>query len=253
MSTAFQREDRYIVIKRKDLEKVPTAYRKDLVDPLPWLQTHLPRREFLVIESDWPEYELVWRMIEARVGGASAQSIADEPENFGVWRVSKDMRQKTAFFEWDEETREHVQNDSHMFDFTELVDRIHVTRLQARVAELTGLLPAFPPRPPEGDGLPRYGLRWNGPTQPLTVPMADGYWTPWHLAAQASTEAEELRRADECWAAVISYMLGDGRMEEPLEFLRCWNEGNFEAIRKEWPNAPKEVFYADPFFKGEAA
>lgn len=41
--------------------------------------------------------------------------------------------------------------------------------------------------------------------------------------------------------AVISYML-DNRNESPLEFLHCWNEGNFDAIRQEWPNVPEEVF-----------
>lgn len=30
--------------------------------------------------------------------------------------------------------------------------------------------------------LPRFGLRWNGPTQPLVTPMDDGYWTPYHIA-----------------------------------------------------------------------
>ena len=32
-----------------------------------------------------------------------------------------------------------------------------------------------------------------------------------------------------------------------LAFLRCWNEGNFDAIRREWPQAPEAVFVgADP-------
>lgn len=65
----FQREDRYIVIKRSDLKKVPVAYRSHLVDPMFALLAHLPQRRFAVIESDWPEFEPVWRMIEARVTG----------------------------------------------------------------------------------------------------------------------------------------------------------------------------------------
>lgn len=70
----------------------------------------------------------------------------------------------------------------------ELVDIIHcnwnqVEQLEATCETLRGLQPAAPPRPPEGEGLPRYGLRWNGPSQPVSVPMDDGYWTPWHLAA----------------------------------------------------------------------
>ncbi|GIC77146.1 hypothetical protein [Moritella sp. F3] len=32
-----------------------------------------------------------------------------------------------------------------------------------------------------------------------------------------------------------------------LDFLRCWNEGNFDACREEWPEAPMGVFEgADP-------
>lgn len=27
-----------------------------------------------------------------------------------------------------------------------------------------------------------------------------------------------------------------------MEFLRCWNEGDFNAIRAEWPEAPQSVF-----------
>jgi len=54
--------------------------------------------------------------------------------------------------------------------------------VEVEVEELRGIKPDFPPRPPDGDGLPRYGLRWNGPQQPVSVPMDDGYWTPWHLA-----------------------------------------------------------------------
>lgn len=66
-------------------------------------------------------------------------------------------------------------------------------RVQAENQRLRGLQPEFPPRPPEGSGLPRYGLRWNGPQLPLSVPMDDGYWTPWHLAAQLHAELEAIR------------------------------------------------------------
>lgn len=37
------------------------------------------------------------------------------------------------------------------------------------------------PTPPAPE-LDRYGIQWNGPTEPLPVPMSDGYWTPWHIA-----------------------------------------------------------------------
>ena len=35
--------------------------------------------------------------------------------------------------------------------------------------------------------------------------------------------------------------------DDGMAFLRCWNEGNFDAIRREWPEAPEAVFVgADP-------
>ncbi|QPG61163.1 hypothetical protein HFV04_016675 [Pseudomonas sp. BIGb0427] len=68
-----------------------------------------------------------------------------------------------------------------------------VLALLAEIERLQGLQPVPPPRPPEGEGLPRYGLRWNGPSSPLAVPMEDGYWTPWHLADQLKAERDRLR------------------------------------------------------------
>lgn len=62
---------------------------------------------------------------------------------------------------------------------------------------------------------------------------------------------EEINKTQNTYNAVISYMLGKGYMEEPLEFLRCWNEGDFEALREYWPDAPEEVYFADPFYKGK--
>lgn len=70
----FKREDRYIVIKRSGLDKVPVSYRNALINPLLALRVHLPRRECLVIESDWPEYEPAWAAIEARVTGKSTSA-----------------------------------------------------------------------------------------------------------------------------------------------------------------------------------
>ncbi|EJM94710.1 DHHA1 domain-containing protein [Pseudomonas sp. GM67] len=80
---------------------------------------------------------------------------------------------------------------------TELIDRAHFTRLQAEISALRGLTPGLPPRPPEGQGLPRYGLRWNGPSQPLAVPMEDGYWTPWHLADQFRTKKDDAKEINQ--------------------------------------------------------
>lgn len=62
--------------------------------------------------------------------------------------------------------------------------------LRAEVEALRGITPELPPRQPEGGGLPRYGLRYNGQSMPVSVPMNDGYWTPYHLAI---AEVEALR------------------------------------------------------------
>ena len=80
----FKREDRYIIIKRSDLKKVPVAYRSALVDPMFSLLSHLPRRECVVVEHDWPEYHLVWAMIEHRMA----------VPNFNDWRRADELQQR---------------------------------------------------------------------------------------------------------------------------------------------------------------
>ena len=35
--------------------------------------------------------------------------------------------------------------------------------------------------------------------------------------------------------------------DDGLTFLRCWNQGDFDVIRREWPEASEDVFIgADP-------
>jgi hypothetical protein len=47
--------------------------------------------------------------------------------------------------------------------------------------------------------------------------------------------------------AAIQFALKD---DDGMQFLRLWNEGEFDAIRREWPDAPEEVFIgADSLFK----
>lgn len=61
MAEQFQREERYIVIKRKHLdEHDEETLREFLAD------REIGTVECVVIESDWPEYETVWGMIEQR-------------------------------------------------------------------------------------------------------------------------------------------------------------------------------------------
>lgn len=93
--------------------------------------------------------------------------------------------------------------------------RAEIESLNEEIQRLKGLQPEGPPRPPEGEGLPRYGLRWNGPQQPLSVPMDDGYWTPWHLAEQyrmaPQTEVEpQAKPADDLAKACMVSLIESG-------------------------------------------
>ncbi|WP_068090942.1 hypothetical protein [Novosphingobium rosa] len=62
--TLFRREDRYIVIKRKHLTPFKERAIRDQLAAL-----EVSTVECVAVESDWPEYETVWGMIEARVTG----------------------------------------------------------------------------------------------------------------------------------------------------------------------------------------
>ena len=93
MGMKFERENRYIVIKLKDIEefdsdidqKFPVTgpdineklrrkiYRYvDEIDGILGMSSRAEKtknRECVVVESDWPEYEQVWAMIERRMSG----------------------------------------------------------------------------------------------------------------------------------------------------------------------------------------
>ena len=73
----FEREDRYIVLKVSDLIKYGTAedlmvlrlcrYQIDEARK----KDNKPPLECVVVEKDWPEYEVVWGLIEKRVSTES--------------------------------------------------------------------------------------------------------------------------------------------------------------------------------------
>jgi len=68
----FVREERYIVIKRKHFVDDEERKLRDFIFNLNEerrlrdFYSKLASIEAVVVESDWPEYETVWRMIEAR-------------------------------------------------------------------------------------------------------------------------------------------------------------------------------------------
>lgn len=62
----FEREIRYIVIKRKHLTEMQER------TLMAWLDTNdIPTIESAVVEADWPENQIVWDMIEKRVAQPS--------------------------------------------------------------------------------------------------------------------------------------------------------------------------------------
>lgn len=85
-----------------------------------------------------------------------------------------------------------------------------------------GELPPGPPikepsAPPE---LPRYGRSPCAGPGPLLIQMADGYWTPWHIAAamlQRQTELAALRDAKEAECPNCGY---EGEM---VPVFACWD------------------------------
>ena len=73
----MRREDHYLIIKRSDIHKYLTAMQEAQLN---MLANHIargrqragkPPLQAVVVESDWPEYEPVWRMIEERVDGGA--------------------------------------------------------------------------------------------------------------------------------------------------------------------------------------
>lgn len=87
-------------------------------------------------------------------------------------------------------------------------------------------------------GIIREGV---GLTGPELLMFADDLKS--HLAGAVQSQA--------AYNAVITYILANPN-ESPIEFLHCWNEGNFDSLRAEWPDAPEEIYLADsqhPDFK----
>lgn len=105
----MEREERYIVLKKSDLKAAVASGRllpEDL-DEINNLQASLTTQRFLdgkkpfecvVVESDWPEYEKVWRMIEDRVDGFGARPSIEE------------LSRKAAMFDKIRDLMGYVQN-----------------------------------------------------------------------------------------------------------------------------------------------
>jgi len=75
-------------------------------------------------------------------------------------------------------------------------------------------------------------------------------WMPheWVIAAiiEASQPIADVQAEPNASAEAIKFALED---EDGLDFLRYWNEGDFDTCRRLWPDAPLAVYLgADPLF-----
>lgn len=66
----FEREDRYTVIKNKDIKAFLSDEQVDnlaeILDTINYYRGFRGEVKCVVVEHDWPEYEPVWKMVEER-------------------------------------------------------------------------------------------------------------------------------------------------------------------------------------------
>lgn len=83
MSNEFQKEDRYLVLKWSDMKAAGVTGNDTLEDAIAKVGNYrevngkIPL-ETVVVESDWPEYETVWKMIENRESIAKIALLTTE-------------------------------------------------------------------------------------------------------------------------------------------------------------------------------
>lgn len=108
-------------------------------------------------------------------------------------------------------------------------------------------------------GVHTSGTAWTvkkGEAVPSNLTPVFGFRYVWDLhdkVKSLQTEVEDLQErvkeledGETASNAVISYILQDGDQDGALEFLRFWNEGSFDTLRKHWPRAPQEIYLIDP-------
>ena len=96
----MEREHRYYVAKKKDVEKYLSDEQQLQFDRLLTkirvgrLNDGKSNVQTVCVDSDWPEYETVWKMIEARVDGKA--SPASVPEGYVVVPVEPTLEMFNA-------------------------------------------------------------------------------------------------------------------------------------------------------------
>lgn len=83
----FEKEDRYIVIKLKNLTHMQEKHLRACLY-CEGIQTI----ESVVVEHDWPEYHMVWSMLKHRMAG---KTVPD----FDIWRSADALQQRLTVAE----------------------------------------------------------------------------------------------------------------------------------------------------------
>lgn len=107
----MNRENRYVVLKRSDLQKyIKREFRIQLqavIETINQSRDFFEKKEPLqcvVVEKDWPEYEHVWELIRLRVENAeipaeTVQGVVDAPAVDAALRAfTDDATNDNAFF-----------------------------------------------------------------------------------------------------------------------------------------------------------
>jgi len=106
MENKFKRENRYLVFKIKDVEGALNKREQEnlkelLMNVNNWreLLMRKPDLKCVVIESDWPEYEPVWKMIQNRVEGNKGGKVDNlvKTLRLGFGSQAGYARQKQAY------------------------------------------------------------------------------------------------------------------------------------------------------------
>ncbi|WP_185057441.1 hypothetical protein [Pseudomonas chlororaphis] len=78
-------------------------------------------------------------------------------------------------------------------------------------------------------------------------------YASWTRRACKQSQAEaggELPPDNDATVAALRFALENLHGYDAIDFLRCWNEGDFDVVRETWPEAPEEVFIgADPLYR----
>lgn len=93
--------------------------------------------------------------------------------------------------------------------------------------------------------LQRYGLEWKSETDFVCHPMADGYWTPWHIATEENTRLQsEVERLWGRVAELIAYIkeeVADGHTYKDYENILEGDRTEAWLLRTEAEGIEKAV------------